>query len=215
MTRRSDKLKSLRLVITENLRVQRGGSKSIPYVDIANVLGDITTRQNHAIFGRRGCGKTLLIHFSTQQLDDSIRCIYLNCEDFKKHSFPNVLIQILDALFAELQSNLTGWFGRKKRSRQLIETIRSKLAELRSSADTKEQQIREQTSSDRSRKNEVAGGISNEYSSLKAGTSATSSYRTEIEKSYSRHDDKLRELDMWLPELKRQIREFFALSTSR
>ena len=32
-----------------------------------------------------------------------IRAVYLNCEDFKKHSFPNVLIEILDALFARLE----------------------------------------------------------------------------------------------------------------
>lgn len=209
-----DKLQSLRRVITENLRVQRGGSESIPYVDIANVLSDITARQNHAIFGRRGCGKTLLIHFSARKLDGSIRCIYLNCEDFKRHSFPNVLIEILDALFAELQSNLSGWFGRKKKSKQLIEKIRIKLAELSSSADIQERKIREQSSSDSSRSDAAGAGISHEFVSIRADASATSSYRNEIEISYSRHDDKLRELDMWLPELKRHVSEFFELSTN-
>jgi hypothetical protein len=210
----TNNMTSLRRVITENLRVQRGGSPTIPYVDIANVLSDMTARQNHAIFGRRGCGKTLLLHFSTTQLPESIRCIYLNCEDFKKHSFPNVLIQILDALFDELQKNLTGWFGQKKKSKQLISDIRAKLHNLRASADSQEQHIREQTSSDASRSHALGGGISNEFSSLKADASSTSSYRSEIETSYKRHDDKLRELDMWLPELKRQIREFFTLSSN-
>ena len=110
----SDNLTTLRHVINENLRVQRGGAESIPYIDVANVLNNITARQNHAVFGRRGCGKTLLLHFSTDQLDSHIKSVYLNCEDFKKHSFPNVLIQILDALFAELEQHLTGWFGKKK-----------------------------------------------------------------------------------------------------
>ena len=51
---------------------------------------------------------------------EEIQSVYLNCEDFKHHSFPNVLIEILDALFHELENNLSGWFGKKRRSRQLI-----------------------------------------------------------------------------------------------
>ncbi|HDL84941.1 MAG TPA: hypothetical protein ENH11_01190 [Candidatus Acetothermia bacterium] len=66
------------------------------------------------MFARRGCGKTLLLHHSAKNLPSDIQTVYLNCEDFKHHSFPNVLIEILDALFAELEGNLPGWFGRKK-----------------------------------------------------------------------------------------------------
>ena len=107
----ADELRQLRLAINENLRVQRGGSKPVPYIDVSNTLSDVSARQNHAVFGRRGCGKTLLLHYSAEQLPPEIRPVYLNCEDFKKHSFPNVLIEILDALFAELENRLTGWFG--------------------------------------------------------------------------------------------------------
>jgi hypothetical protein len=64
------------------------------------------------------------LHHSGRQLDSSVKSIYLNCEDFKRHSFPNVLIEILDALFRELEHHLTGWFGKKKRSRDLIAGIR-------------------------------------------------------------------------------------------
>ena len=78
-------------------------------------LSDVAARQNHAIFGRRGCGKTLLLHHSARTLPKDIRPIYLNCEDFKKHSFPNVLIEILDALFGELERHLTGWFRGRRR----------------------------------------------------------------------------------------------------
>lgn len=213
MTVESKKLHNLRRVITENLRVQRGGAESIPYIDIANALGDMTARQNHAIFGRRGCGKTLLIHHSGNELDEKYRCIYLNCEDFKKHSFPNVLIQILDALFAELESNLVGWFGRKKKSKQLMQGIRHKLAELSASADNLEREVREQTSSENTKTAGVEAGTVNEYASLKGSAKASSMYRSNVETSYKWHDDKLRELDLWLPELKQQIREFFQNST--
>ena len=214
MTTGTEDLTLLRQVITENLRVQRGGSESIPYIDISNVISDMTARQNHAIFGRRGCGKTLLLHFSEKKLNNSVKCIYLNCEDFKRHSFPNVLIQILDALFEELQRNLTGWFGRKQKSKQLIERIRTRLNELRMLADQQKQNMLVRTSTENSSSGEAGGGISNQYVSLKTDTSATSSYMTEIERSYTKHDDKLHELNMWLPELKRQVREFFELSSN-
>ena len=125
MTTQANKLLRLRQFITENLRIQRGGGQTPPYIDVSNSIVDICSRQNHAVFARRGCGKTLLLHDSNRHLDPSIKSVYLNCEDFKHHSFPNVLIEILDALFAELEKHLTGWFGKKRRSRQLITGIRN------------------------------------------------------------------------------------------
>jgi predicted AAA+ superfamily ATPase len=110
------KIKKLRILITENLRVQRGGAKPIPYIDVGNVLLDAAARQNHAVFGRHGCGKTLLLHHSAKMLPEDIKPIYLNCEDFKKHSFPNVLIEILDALFGELK------YERKNNGKKLVAT---------------------------------------------------------------------------------------------
>src|ERR1051325_8049171 len=93
------KLIKLRQVITENLRVQKGGAEPVPYIDVASGLSDIGARQSHVVFGRRGCGKTLLLHHSASSLPTEVRVVYLNCEDFKNHTFPNVLIEILDALF--------------------------------------------------------------------------------------------------------------------
>lgn len=145
----SEKLTKLRLVINENLRVQRGGADPVPYIDVGNVLNDIRARQNHVVFARRGCGKTLLLHHSSRQLDTSIKSVYLNCEDFKRHSFPNVLIEILDALFGELEQHLTGWFGKRRRSRTLIAEIRKELGTLRTRADTQEQSIRESIASEK------------------------------------------------------------------
>ena len=139
----SESLQKLRLAINEGSRVQRGGADPISYIDVSNSLIDVAARQNHAIFGRRGCGKTLLLHDSGKKLAGDIRTVYLNCEDFKKHSFPNVLIEILDALSARLESELTGWFGRKRRSRQLITEIRKQLSELQKKADKQDTDVRE------------------------------------------------------------------------
>ena len=109
------KLRKLRALITEGLRVQRDG-EAITYINVGQALEDACARANHTIFARRGCGKTLLLHDSRSKLQEDLRSIYLNCEDFKQHTFPNVLVEILKALFREIDQNLSGWFGKKART---------------------------------------------------------------------------------------------------
>lgn len=203
-------LDKLRLVITENLRVQRGGADHVPYIDVTSALTDVKARQNHAIFARRGCGKTLLLLHSRQIMDSQVKTVYLNCEDFKTHSFPNVLIEILDAVFGELQRNLSGWFGKKKRSRAIIIQIRSQLDQLRKRADTQVEQVREATTT------EIADGVNVKTAipgAFEFGAENSDSQKRELERTYKKADDKLQELNVWLPRLKDQIREFFILSS--
>lgn len=204
----SDKL---RQVITENLRVQRGGAEHVPYIDVTSALPDVKSRQNHAIFARRGCGKTLLLHHSKHEMDYEVKTVYLNCEDFKTHSFPNVLIEILDALFGELQRNLSGWFGKKKKSRDIITQIRLQLEHLRKKADEQMEEVREATTteiSDSANVKTVAPGL------LDLSVESNDHQKKELEKTYKRADNKLQELHIWLPRLKTQIRDFFTLSSA-
>ncbi|VVE86029.1 hypothetical protein [Pandoraea sputorum] len=208
------RLTALRQKITESLRIQRDSSDPVPYIDASNIVGDVCARQNHAIFARRGCGKTLLLHHSSRSVDDSVRTVYLNCEDFKRHSFPNVLIEILDALFGELERHLTGWFGRKKRSRDLVKQIRGELSKLRVSDDTREESVKNTNTAEQSTSSEASIGASNSVVNAKVGETSGAKSKTEIERSYKIRNDKLRELDMWLPRLKEQVREFFEASNS-
>src|SRR5882724_2533386 len=212
--RASTKLTKLRLVINENLRVQRGGADPVPYIDVGSVLNDIGARQNHVVFARRGCGKTLLLHHSSRQLDSSIKSVYLNCEDFKRHSFPNVLIEILDALFGELQKHLSGWFGKKKRSREIIASIRQDLGSLRTRADMQEQNVRESTATERGASLGAEASVYRAPASLRFGSGLSEKMKAETERTYRILDDKIRELDTKLPQLKAQIREFFELSAT-
>jgi hypothetical protein len=207
-------LRKLRLAINENLRVQRGGATPVPYIDVSNSLSDISARQNHAVFGRRGCGKTLLLHYSASELPENVRPVYLNCEDFKKHSFPNVLIEILDALFAELQSKLTGWFGKKKRSRDLIIEIRQELQALQKKADTQQAEVRSAEKVEHKVSENTEFKVGRSGVGVKLGDELSEVSKRELERKYSENRSKIRDLDMWLPKLKQQIREFFQLSSS-
>lgn len=209
------KLNALRQKITEGLRIQRDTNEPVPYIDAANVVGDVCAKQNHTIFARRGCGKTLLLHYSTKLLAKSkTRSIYLNCEDFKRHSFPNVLIEILDALFRELERHLTGWFGKDKKSRELIQKIRKDLLNLRKAADVQEESIRQTSSTEKGQSVDAGGTAKLAAADLKFGVNKFGKQKEETERSYKLRSEKLRELDIWLPRLKEQVREFFERSSS-
>ncbi len=204
----STQVERLRRVVQESIRVQRGGSETIEYVDVTRALADAVTRQNHVVFGRRGCGKTLLMQTAQQRVDPDIRVVYINCEDYKQHSFPNVLIEVLDALFAELEKNLTGWFGRKKKSRDLIWQIREDLSKLKEGADETDFDVKKTNSAGTS--DAVDASLSSEI--LKVGAKASSERRAALEQEYRYHDSKIQRLNLLLPKLKGRVREFFEIS---
>jgi Cdc6-like AAA superfamily ATPase len=201
-------VQNLRTVVQEGIRVQKGGSDPIEYVDVSHALHDIVARQNHVIFGRRGCGKTLLLDSAGKHLQPNTAVVYINCEDYKQHSFPNVLIEILDRIFLELERNLKGWFGRKKKSRELIQEIRRELNELKEKADEQDTKIKETASNESSDK----GLLKLEYKAMQLGTESVAAQKAAIEKEYAQHDSKLHKLNLLLPKLKQQIRDFFELS---
>ena len=201
-------VEQLRRVVQESIRVQRGGSGNIEYVDVTRALADVVTRQNHVIFGRRGCGKTLLMQTAQLKVDPDVRVVYINCEDYKQHSFPNVLIEVLDALFAELEKNLTGWFGKKKKSRDLIRQIRQDLASLKEGADETDFNVKETDSVGTSEG--VDASLGNEI--LKVGAKASSERKAALEQEYKFHDSKIQKLNLLLPKLKGRVREFFEIS---
>jgi hypothetical protein len=204
-------LVKLREAITENLRVQRDG-ESIDYVNVGTALEDACAKQNHAIFARRGCGKTLLLHHSSRALKPGLKSVYLNCEDFKRHSFPNVLIEILSALFRELDRHLHGWFGKSRKAKNIIRDILKKLEALQKSADILDEEIRRKTSSEGSTAGDFTAGADIDKLHLKFGAKNDTREKEEIEKSFRVHREKLQELDRWLPELKDSIRSIFNLS---
>src|ERR1035437_7972369 len=51
-------------------------------------------------------------------------------------------------------------------------------------------------------------------SKVKAAISGTKKTKEEMERAYQNHRQKLQELDLWLPELKKRLREFFEVSTN-
>jgi hypothetical protein len=203
-----EKLARLRKLITEGLRVQLGGER-ITYINVGHALEDASARQNHVVFARRGCGKTLLLHASTAALTPDVRAIYLNCEDFKRHTFPNVLIEILVSLFSELEAHLGGWFGKKAQTKKLLADITKKLKTMQSEPDVMAQTVKATSAS------ELTAGLSAEAgaSGSKVAANASKKEKSQVERAFQHHKEKLQELDHWLPELKKNLRTFFELSS--
>ena len=212
MSLEAKQLVALRKVINENLRVQSAGAEPVPYIDVSSALSDICARQNHAVFARRGCGKTLLLHHSARNLPNDIQSVYLNCEDFKHHSFPNVLIEVLDALFNGLEGNLSGWFGKKRRSAELIAKIRHNLEKLRRQEDEATTDVVESHIVTKQEGVKAKGSIGLEGFGLAGDSIHHAGNSSALELHYAQRTAKLRELQTWLPQLKEQTREFFALS---
>ena len=208
------KLDILRRIITESLRVQQQ-TETIDYINVGHALNDATARQNHAIFARRGCGKTLLLHKSAQGLPSDTAAVYLNCEDFKRHTFPNVLIEILRSLFLEIDKHLIGWFGRKRRSKQIVQEILSRLDQLQRQDDTRQEGVRTKDVSGISDEFSLESALSGGGAKVGAKGRVATNASAEIERTFAVYHEKLRELDHWLPDLKRQIKELVSNSSSK
>src|SRR5262249_44437656 len=110
--------------------------------------------------------------------------------------------------------HLTGWFGKKKRSRDLIAGVRRELSETRTRADTREQNVRESVARERGASLEASAEVAQPPASLRVGAGLNERIKAETESTYRVLDDKIRDLDTKLPRLKSQVREFFELSTS-
>ena len=204
----STSVSELRRLIQENNRIQKGSSIEIDYVDVTHALADAMTRQNHVVFGRRGCGKSLLLEKVRKGVGPNIRAIYINCEDYKHHTFPSVLVEILDAVFAEMEANLGGWFGQKRQLRVLISDLRSELSELRKRQDELMSSVKHKSETGKQ------GFVLSApwFLMLKAEFGLSSSRKESIEAEYHTFDSKIRELNQLLPRLKRMIEQFFSLS---
>ncbi len=184
----------------------------VEYIDVGNALIDVCSKQNHTIFARRGCGKTLLLHASSRQLSSDLSVIYLNCEDFKKHSFPNVLVEILSTLFVELNKNFRGWFGKGKESKNIITGIISRLQKMQQAEDARDEAVKQTLSMGTENSASAAAGAPKSGLNLNFGINKASKTQEQTELSFQSHKDEIQDLDLWLPSLKSQIRDFFAYS---
>ncbi len=74
------------------------------FIDPNNFKRKLSSKQNHVVFGRRGSGKSSLSSSLKQSKDHVF--IYINLENFKDISFPNIILHVLKSGFSQLHKEL-------------------------------------------------------------------------------------------------------------
>ena len=82
------------------------------YVDVGGNLRRIAAPQHQVVYGRRGSGKScLLVHFHRSVAENSgILSIYIDCDEIKRLSYPDVLIRLLLNILEQLPSARRPWW---------------------------------------------------------------------------------------------------------
>jgi len=146
--------------IEENLRASK--SAGIEFVDPRNFQTRLTTRQNHAVFGRRGAGKSTLVT-SINKMHNCV-IVQLNLEDYKDVSFPNIILHILLASFKNLRNEIkrrNPWYKFNFPAFDLCNALKEEETKLKNELyepDKKEEQVRDKVSGEREAA--LAGGHS-------------------------------------------------------
>jgi len=111
-------------------------NQSPVYVDIGGNLGRISAPQHQVIFGRRGSGKScLFIHYLKSHESDRVRPIYVLADEFKRLTFPDLLIRLLIKLMEGVPTKGRWW----KRILGIQTPTEAKARELRALLDLAEE----------------------------------------------------------------------------
>lgn len=100
-----EQIAKLRSRIDEVARTTKEKSKEVKYVDIDGNLKKLKSLSNFVIYGRRGSGKTTLLLKSFDSLDRDVLQIFIQCETYKEHTYPNLLINILMQIFKQIKKS--------------------------------------------------------------------------------------------------------------
>jgi hypothetical protein len=100
----SDKVQKFARKVEESTRSTREGVKF--FIEPASgTLSRAKTKRHHIIFGRRGSGKSSLLAKVSEDLTvDRSPMAYVDLEEFKGHSYPDVLLSVLIKALSEFKT---------------------------------------------------------------------------------------------------------------
>ena len=103
---------------------------------------------------------------------------------------------------------------KKEKTRQLVSGIRKYLKNLRYQEDEQSANVVEQHSDTKSENSSATASVGLDTISLSGETGGSTTTNAALELRYAQRLAKINDLQTWLPQLKRQIREFLHLSNS-
>lgn len=146
----NDGISKLNVYIEENLRTSQ--NQGMDFIDPKHYSRKMHSKQNHVAFGRRGSGKSTLLSC----LNNMDKCFnsYVNIEQFKNISFPNVLLYVLKSLLEDVfeeSKRIYPWYRLNLKvinSRGKIKNEIKALEKILSNPDTQEIELRLKDSSE-------------------------------------------------------------------
>ncbi len=189
--------------VEENTRADQ--VSGIEFIDPRNFKNKVKGKQNYVVFGRRGAGKSTLL--KTLKEDSSVLTIYVNLEDFKDITFPNIIIKVLLTFFTsiveELKSNRSFWNKRNyfktnkliKRINDLSKSLEEKLL-APDNYDERNKKVLKQEESD---------SVGLKHGPLSGDSSSKTNNEVEVEHSWE--INKLNELKTSIDKVKALIKE--------
>jgi hypothetical protein len=200
----SEELKKVLRFIEENIRIT--DQTTIEYLDPKGHIDRLSVKQNQAIFGRRGSGKSLLMKSLKLSYSDKLT-ITVNLDDFKDISFPNSIIHVLRAVINQLNNALHNsykWFEFKKRkaAKRIIKDLSKYLTQLNDRL--KNPDVFDESTKNKSG-NKVSAGIKSGVGG--AGAKIGSEASEEFESQKTIKIDKLNILRNELSDFKEQIQK--------
>lgn len=197
--------------VEENTRADQ--VSGIEFIDPRNFRNKVKGKQNYVVFGRRGAGKSTLL--KTLLEDSTVLTVYVNLEDFKDITFPNIIIKVLlsffDNIIEELLHNRSFWGNRnyfktnrlKKRIQDISSSLEQKL-EAPDNYDKRNKTVRksEESESVGAKKGSLSGNFS-------------SKINDEVEMEHSWEINKLNELKTSLDKVKNLIKEIIGFNDKK
>src|SRR3989338_7720101 len=200
-----DKIDSFRTKLRSVLKTEKSNIAQIEYIDFNNNIQKLMGSQRIVVYGRKGTGKTTLLEqVKLHSSKDSIIPLFIDCKDYRNHSYPDLLIKILLSLFENLDNVKINWYSKimnKSLFKHEIKELKKKLEQPDSL--TKEMMI--ENSGQEEIKSEVSSKVI-PYLNNSIGSKSTASEKQS--EKYSITTSKIYYLEKELENYKRKINEF-------
>lgn len=106
---RSQEVSRLTDLVKDSFRIRPNHNPD--YVDVSGHLDRFRSNQHQIVFGRRGSGKScLFVHFLNDEgANNGILPIYIEGDEFKRLTYPDLLVRLLLRIFESMPSANRSW----------------------------------------------------------------------------------------------------------
>lgn len=194
------------------------------YIDTGHNLQSIRLTRHSVVFGRRGSGKTMLLsELASYRKIDSCWLVWIDIDDYKTLTFPDILIQILRSIFQDIRSELikNNWWVlhpiRRWKAWTVLNQLESEenfLRNLLERFEESELKVERGTSTKRSRKRKSTLASESNFIDASIGEENDREDNSTYKESASGKDQKINRIGRHLHDAKHILRDASQFSTN-